>query len=1058
MNNPAGTDILPENLDSLPPEEIRRRFDKLRAYSFELETQITELRKSEARNHNLFQTMSQGVVYQAADGHIISANRAAEQILGLSLDQMLGKTSLDPGWKAIREDGSDLPGSEHPAMVALRTGKPVERAIFGVLNPQRNAHTWISANAMPLFQPEAAQPFQVYVTFEDISERKKYEEALRESEASLRAITDSAHDAILLMNPEGGITFWNPAAERIFGYTRDEVIGADLHRLIAPQRYHMAHNTAFTGFKQTGKGAAIDVTLDLEARHKDGHEISIELSLSALHLQDGWHTVGVIRDITERKQADELLRESEARFRALHNASFGGIVLHEQGIILDCNQGFSDQSGYTFDELIGMDGLKLIAPEWRELVRQNIRHAQDQPYDVEGLRKDGTRYPLTIRGKTTPYKGRTVRVTEFRDISERKRAEEALRREQLFSKSVIESLPGIFYLYTYPELRLVLWNREHESLLGYNFEETNGRHVTDWHGPEAKNAVLQAIEDVMTQGRASIEAPLVAKDGHLVPFILTGIKFEAEGQRYLMGIGIDITERQQAVEKLGKTVARLKALFNATSDSVILIEPDGTILDLNENAALRRDTNTNTMLGGNLFSFLPPAAAASRQEAVSRILAEKRLIQYEELRDGRHYSVRLYPVMDDLGKVVQIAGFSRDITEHKLSEKETINLQAQLHQAQKMEAVGQLAGGVAHDFNNMLAVILGYAELSMEQVKAPHPLLTNLKEIRRAAQRSADITRQLLAFARKQTVAPKVLDLNETVEGMLKMLRRLIGEDINLAWLPGTGLWPVRIDPSQIDQILANLCVNARDAILEPGNIVVETGNCTFDAEYCAGHAGFVTGEYARLTVSDNGCGMDKHTLAHIFEPFFTTKGVGQGTGLGLATVYGAVKQNNGFINAYSEPSRGTTFSIYLPRHLDDAWQAPAEETVERALQGDETILLVEDEPTLLRLTTTMLQHLGYTVLATDRPGEAIRLAGEYGGQIHLLLTDVIMPQMNGRDLAERLGKNRPDMKCLFMSGYTANVISHHGVLDAGVNFIQKPFSKHDLALKIRMAFGRSQH
>ncbi len=394
--------------------------------------------------------------------------------------------------------------------------------------------------------------------------------------------------------------------------------------------------------------------------------------------------------------------------------------------------------------------------------------------------------------------------------------------------------------------------------------------------------------------------------------------------------------------------------------------------------------------------------------------------------------------------------FMSDITERKKGEEEREKLQVQLNQAQKMESVGRLAGGVAHDFNNMLSVILGHAELAMMRADPEQPLYHNLQEIRKASERSADLTRQLLAFARKQTVVPKVLDLNEAVEGMLKMLRRLIGEDIDLAWLPGKNLASVKLDPSQIDQILANLLVNARDAIAGDGKVTIETGNVTLDESYCADHAGFVPGDYVLLAVSDNGSGMDKETLANIFEPFFTTKGVGEGTGLGLSTVYGIVKQNNGFINVYSEPGYGTTFRIYLPRYTGKPVQMltkGAESPVER---GQETILLVEDDLAILNMTTSMLQQLGYTGLAASGPGEAIRLAENYIGEIHLLMTDVVMPEMNGRDLAAKLLSLHPNLKILFMSGYTADTIAHHGVLDEGVHFIQKPFSLQDLAAKMR--------
>jgi PAS domain S-box-containing protein len=388
--------------------------------------------------------------------------------------------------------------------------------------------------------------------------------------------------------------------------------------------------------------------------------------------------------------------------------------------------------------------------------------------------------------------------------------------------------------------------------------------------------------------------------------------------------------------------------------------------------------------------------------------------------------------------------------ERREAEIEKGILQTQLMQAQKMESVGRLAGGVAHDFNNMLGVILGHIELAQEQVGPDNPLFLDLLEVQKAAERSAELTRQLLAFARKQTVSPKVLDLNETVEGLLKMLRRLIGEDIDLAWLPGQGLWSVKIDPTQVDQILANLTVNARDAIAGVGRISIETANIAIDDDYCDEHAGAVPGSYVMLSVGDDGCGMDKEIREHIFEPFFTTKGIGQGTGLGLATIYGIVKQNGGFVDVRSKPGQGSTFTIHLPRHAGRPSAIDFEGIDSKAKPGRETILLVEDDPSILQLGTRMLERLGYHVLAASGPGEALLLAERYAGKIHLLLTDVIMPEMNGRDLAKRLLLLHPDIKRLFMSGYTANVIAHHGVLDEGVLFIQKPFSKAELSQKVR--------
>ncbi len=362
---------------------------------------------------------------------------------------------------------------------------------------------------------------------------------------------------------------------------------------------------------------------------------------------------------------------------------------------------------------------------------------------------------------------------------------------------------------------------------------------------------------------------------------------------------------------------------------------------------------------------------------------------------------------------------------------------------------------MAHDINNVLSVILGNAELAMDEAGPSEPLHAYLGEILDTAGRSTSITRQLLAFARKQTISPKVLDLNETVEGMLKMLRRLIGEDIDLAWLPGARLSPLKMDRSQIDQILANLCVNARDAITGVGKVTVETDKVTFDEAYCADHAGFVPGEFVLLAVSDDGCGMDKVTLDSIFDPFFTTKDVSRGTGLGLAMVYGVVKQNGGFINVYSEPGKGTTFKIYLPRHAGEREEARAESAAEIPLSRGEMVLVVEDEPAILKMGKRMLEELGYQVLTASTPSEAMRLAREHADGIHLVVTDVVMPEMNGRDLAHHLHILRPDVKTLFMSGYTANLIAHGAVLDDGVNFVEKPFSKKDLASKVRAALDQ---
>ena len=386
----------------------------------------------------------------------------------------------------------------------------------------------------------------------------------------------------------------------------------------------------------------------------------------------------------------------------------------------------------------------------------------------------------------------------------------------------------------------------------------------------------------------------------------------------------------------------------------------------------------------------------------------------------------------------------------KRTEEKNVQLEGKYRQAQKMESVGRLAGGVAHDFNNALSVIIGIAEMALDDTDPIGQLHEDLNEILTAAGRAADITRQLLAFARRQTIAPKIIELNDTVGSMLKMLRRLIGEDIDLAWLPGANLWSVKMDPTQIDQVLANLCVNARDAIEGVGKVTIESENVTFTEDYCADHAGFVQGEFVQLSVSDDGCGMNKEILDNIFEPFFTTKDMDKGTGLGLATVYGIAKQNNGFINVYSEPDKGTTIKIYLPRHEAKAAELHKKSREEIPIGQGETVLVVEDDPLILKMMQKILQGLGYTVMTSSAPEKTMGIVKEYTGKIHLLITDVIMPKMNGHDLAELLQSICPDLKCIFMSGYTADAIVKQGVLNKGVNFIQKPFSRRELAEIIR--------
>ncbi len=413
-----------------------------------------------------------------------------------------------------------------------------------------------------------------------------------------------------------------------------------------------------------------------------------------------------------------------------------------------------------------------------------------------------------------------------------------------------------------------------------------------------------------------------------------------------------------------------------------------------------------------------------------------------------------YPVLDDDGQLQLAIITFIEVTAMRAAEQRREQLEAQLRQAMKLEAIGRLAGGVAHDFNNILTGILGYAEMVELALPSGSAARAHATEIRHGAERAAELTGQLLAFARKQVIEPRIVQPNAIVERAERMLQRIIGEDIELSFLPGEDLWNVRVDPSQLDQVLVNLAVNARDAMPSGGRLTIETANVSLDKQPHLMGDEPASGDFVVLAVSDDGEGMDAETRDRIFEPFFSTKGPGQGTGLGLATVYGVVSQNDGVLTVYSEPGHGSTFKIYLPAVHEAAEPAADVATTAEHVGGSETVLLVEDDPMVRELARKLLSGHGYTLLEAADADEALLLNRRFSGDIHLLLSDVVMPGMNGRELYERLKVARPTLKALFMSGYTENVIAHHGVLEEGMNFIQKPFNLERLLARVREILG----
>lgn len=655
------------------------------------------------------------------------------------------------------------------------------------------------------------------------------------------------------------------------------------------------------------------------------------------------------------------------------------------------------------------------------------------------------------------------RESLIRENSERKKSEDALRKSEDKIKSIFRAAPiGIGVV---ADRVLMDVNSRLCEMTEYDRQELIGKSARIFYPTQEEFEWVgrEKYRQISDRGTGTVETRWRRKSGAVMDVLLSSTPIDSSD--YSTGVtftALDITSRKQAEASLRDSEERLRILFNGINDAVFVHEVlengnSGRFIEVNDPACERLGYSRSELLTMRLTDIDAPETVPDVPEMMERLFANGYAVWEgtHVRKDGVRISVEIGNHLAHLEGRQVIISTVRDISERKRAEDEREKLRAQLLQAQKMEAVGRLAGGVAHDFNNMLQTILGYAEMTLDEMNTENRLRKNLLEIQNAARRSADLTGQLLAFARKQVVSPRILNLNTALSGMLRMLGRLIGEDIDLIWIPGHGLWNVLIDPVQIDQILANLTVNARDAISGVGRITIGTRNMVVGEAFCQHHSERVPGEYVLLTVTDTGCGMSPGVLTHIFEPFFTSKALGQGTGLGLATVYGIVRQNNGFINVLSEPGQGASFEIYLPRFETDPDQAATNGESKTLPSGTETVLLVEDDETILDLGKMMLERLGYAVLTAGTVKEAIRMAEDSSGNIDILITDVVMPEMNGRELVERILAVQPGLKYLFMSGYTADVIAKRGILDQGMDFIQKPFSIMELAVKVREVLAR---
>ncbi len=728
------------------------------------------------------------------------------------------------------------------------------------------------------------------------------------------------------------------------------------------------------------------------------------------------------------------------------------LVFDFQGRFLHWNRAVRDISGYTDREISSMNPLDFFAADERQRVANAIALAMTQGHaslESSVITKEGKPIPFEFTGDLLKdHVGKPIGICVVgRDITRRKKAEEALLESEARYRSLMEAAPDPIVVYDIEGIPLYL-NPAFTRVFGWTFEEARGKTINfvppeNW--PETKQHIDKIVKG---EDFPDSETRRYRRDGSVIDVSVSGSTI-LDGKGCAAGSVIqlrDITARKHAEQAIKESEERYR-LLTQNSLTGIYIHQDGRFVYVNERLAEILGWSPEEMIGKEFWRFVHPEDLEMvKTRGMARSLGEQAIPQYEfrvVCKDGttKWLDVLATTIMFQ-GRPANMGNVA-DITDRK-------GLEEQLRQALKMEAIGRLAGGIAHDFNNLLTAMIGYSNMLLQVMPKGDSNRDKIMQISRAADRAAELTRQLLAFSRKQVLKVAVIDLNEVVADLEKMLRRLIREDIRLVTALRASPALVCADPGQVEQVMINLTVNARDAMPEGGTLIIETANVELDEGYTRTHTGVQQGMYVMLAFSDSGQGMDTETLSHIFEPFFTTKPKGKGTGLGLSTVYGIVKQHDGHIEAYSEPGRGATFKVFLPcvDALSERVSKPPASQPPRP--GTETVLIVEDEEIVLNIACETLQMAGYRTLRASDPEQATELCRSYEGTIHLVLTDVVLPRMDGRTLFGDLAAIRPGMKVLYMSGYTANAIVHHGVLEDGLHFLQKPFTMDELARIVR--------
>jgi PAS domain S-box-containing protein len=872
--------------------------------------------------------------------------------------------------------------------------------------------------------------------------RSKAENRNRES----LAVVSSSDGATIGSDLEGIVVAWNKSAEALYGYTAEEMIGQPIAAVV-PEH---GHEESLQALRDIAAGQTT-ARYDTVHRRKDGSLVHVSVIVAPIG-NSKKQTIGystLAQDVTKRKRGEEC-----ERLAAVVESSEDAIIGQSlDGTIFAWNCGAEALFGYSASQAVGKPVQMLLPPERineesdiLEQIRNGVRFKH---FETVRVRKDGTNVPVSVT--ISPIRDKSSAITGAsqiaRDITDRVCAAEV--RERL--AAVVESSDDAIIGKTL-DGTITTWNPGAENLFGYSASEAVGKPIQMLLPPERGNEEAEILARIKRGERlAHFETVRLQKDGKRIDVSVT-ISPIRDGSGAIVGaskIARDISHRKCAEEELRKAENRFsKAFRQSPLASTISTQADGMYLDANESFLKMTGYTRENVIGHTAselrFWSLPSLRAELLQLLLGGEKVTDRRMEFKTSTAETRVAELSWEEIEVEGQPCLLS-FMRDITEAQ-------RLEAQFLQAQKMEAVGRLAGGVAHDFNNMLSVIIGYSDLSVDLVAPESPVKRHLAQIKKASERAALLTRQLLAFSRQQVIFPRILNLNEVVNNVTTMLLRMVGDSISVSFHPSTPIGSIKADPSQIEQILMNLVVNARDAMPRGGEIIIETGHAELDEHYVSEHAGSQTGRQVFLAVSDNGCGIEEGIKSKIFEPFFTTKGIGQGTGLGLSTVYGIVTQSKGSIRVDSEVGKGTTFTIYFPRIAAKAEELAQSPEVDDVISGSETILLVEDDDSVRKVTASLLSSAGYRIIEASNAEKALEIMTASGPGIDLLLTDLIMFGQSGFDLFEQAKVIRPGLRSLFMSGYTGDLVALQGGLISERVFLAKPFTRISLLKKVYSA------